>query len=75
MTKTISIAFNDGSESESVDAEYYMIEGDWITFKSDAHKVVAAYREARVDRLLAPGAQTHTSVNGRTCQCGAEHWR
>lgn len=45
--KTSIISFFD-SENESVEAAYYVMEDEWVTFKSDDHKAAAAYPLHRV---------------------------
>lgn len=41
----------DGSEEESVLAEYYQIEDGWVTFKTADGKLVASYPEKRITRI------------------------
>lgn len=49
--KTIIISLADTTEDETVEAHYYQIEDSWITFKTEDHKAVASYPEARVTRI------------------------
>lgn len=56
MAKAISIAIIDGSKDETVTAEYYVLEDGWFIFKNASHKIVAAYRESLINRLLVQGA-------------------
>lgn len=54
---TITVSLSDSSEVDTVTAEYYLIEGGWVTFKTADHKAVASYPEKRVARIKSAGAK------------------